>query len=94
MEKDQYTRMFHREQNHWFAVGRRQMLNKIIEDFVPIRPAKILEIGSGTGGNIPMLSNFGTLTCVEMSDYARALAMDRLGGDLDIRVGLWPDCAF
>lgn len=90
MEPDEYTRLFDRETRHWFAVGRRDLLAAVIKEFTTAASLKILEIGSGTGGNVPMLSSFGPVTCIEMSERARTLTKSRLGDDVDVRGGSWP----
>jgi SAM-dependent methyltransferase len=51
--------------------------------------ARILEAGCGTGGNLPMLSHFGTVACFEPDAGARDLAQRQ--GPFDIRAGAPPD---
>ncbi|MCF3946430.1 class I SAM-dependent methyltransferase [Acidiphilium iwatense] len=54
------------------------------------RHAQILEIGCGTGGNLPMLSDFGTVCGIEISEVARDLAIKKTGGAFEIRAGTLP----
>ena len=42
---------------------------------------KILELGSGTGGNFPLLSQFGQVTAVEMNETARAISAGSAQGE-------------
>jgi SAM-dependent methyltransferase len=90
MELDAYLDMAKVEARHWWFRGRRAVLAATIRR-LKLRPrAKILELGSGTGGNLAMLSVFGDVTAVEMHEAARALAKAKLGG-ADIRAGHLPD---
>ena len=49
----------------------------------------ILEVGCGTGGNLAMLSRFGTLSAMELDDSARRMATDR--GVVEVQAGRLPD---
>jgi len=51
---------------------------------------RILEIGSGTGGNLQMLSSFGQVSALEMDATARSIASEKTGGRFDIRPGFCP----
>jgi SAM-dependent methyltransferase len=52
----------------------------VIERIVqPKTPARILEIGCGTGHNLTMLGRFGDLHACELDDRARDIASARLG---------------
>lgn len=53
--------------------------------------ARILEVGSGTGGNLLMLSRHGHVSAMEMDDRARQIAADKTGGAFVIRPGHCPD---
>jgi SAM-dependent methyltransferase len=90
MEFDAYFSMAKVEAQHWWFRGRRAVLAATIRR-LKLRPgAKILELGSGTGGNLAMLSVFGDVTAVEMHEPARALARAKHNG-ADIRAGYLPD---
>ena len=78
------------ESLHWWFTGRRRILAKIIESLRLPGEARILEIGSGTGGNLEMLSRFGKVSAVEMDETARAIAEEKTGGVFDIRNGFCP----
>src|SRR4029077_81559 len=56
---------------------------------LPPKP-RILEIGSGTGGNLVMLSSFGQVSAVEMDASARSIALQKTDGRFDIRAGFCP----
>jgi SAM-dependent methyltransferase len=64
----------------WWYVARRQILAELIARFIrPGNPARILEVGCGTGHNFGMLGRFGTVEAIEVDDGARAVAEVRLG---------------
>ena len=58
MSPDAYRAMAQTEEIHWWFVGRRTMLQGSIESLDVPPGANISEIGSGTGGNLPMLCRF------------------------------------
>lgn len=74
MESSIYENMASIEDRHWWFVGRRAILADIIELRVPKAEMEILEVGSGTGGNLAMLSRYGNVTGVEPDEQARALS--------------------
>ena len=90
MERHVYDRMAEIDKHHWWFVGRRKILTALIERWRPKRgPLRILEIGCGTGSNIAMLQQFGTVDAVEPDDHARAFAVKRTG--IAIKGGYLPD---
>jgi SAM-dependent methyltransferase len=78
------------EASHWWFAGRRAILASVIAGLGLPAEAKVLEIGSGTGGNLVMLAEFGRVCAMEMDDAARALSAQRTGGRFDIRAGVCP----
>jgi len=80
MDRVIYDRMAELDQTHWWYTARRRILSAVITRHIrPAPDARILEIGCGTGHNVPMLRGFGTVDAVELDDDARAVASDRLG---------------
>ncbi len=80
MERVVYSHMADLDQRHWWYLGRRQVLAKLIERLVdPRSGAKILEVGCGTGHNLEMLQSFGHVDAVELDESVRAIAEKRLG---------------
>jgi len=82
-----YDEMNELERDHWWYVGRRGILSKIISHMKLEKDCKILEIGCGTGGNLCMLGSYGNLTAVDMSSNAvRSLpnAMPTFGDKFDL----------
>lgn len=65
----------HVEDQHWWFKARRKYLKNLLTRLLNGKKnLKLCEIGCGTGGNLEMLSSFGTLDAVEMNDYARTMA--------------------
>ena len=90
MERHVYDRMAEIDRDHWWFVGRRRILTALIERWRPkTGPLRILEIGCGTGSNIAMLQQFGTVDAVEPDDHARAFATQRTG--VAVKGGYLPD---
>ena len=73
MERGIYDHMAAHAGSHWWYVARRQVLADVIARHVALPPApRVLEIGCGTGHNLGMLGQFGTVDAVELDDDARA----------------------
>ena len=80
MERAVYDQMAALDQTHWWYTARRRILAAFLSRYGALpADARILEIGCGTGHNVPMLRQFGTVDAVEMDDAARAVASARLG---------------
>ena len=80
MERVIYDRMAEHDSAHWWYRARREVLASLIARRVTL-PAdpQILEIGCGTGHNLPMLARFGRVDAVEIDERSRAIASRRLG---------------
>lgn len=80
MDRIIFDRMAELDQEHWWYVARREILAEVISRYGnTCSPARVLEIGCGTGHNLPMLAQFGALDACELDDEARELASRRLG---------------
>jgi SAM-dependent methyltransferase len=80
MERVVYETMAELDERHWWYRARREVLHALISRLVrPPSNARILEIGCGTGHNLPMLQRFGQVDALELDEQARALAERRLG---------------
>jgi SAM-dependent methyltransferase len=90
MNPNAFLEMAETESRHWWFCGRRSILSHIIRDLGLPPDAKILEIGSGTGGNLQMLSSFGHVKAIETDATARSIASAKTGGQFDIRSGSCP----
>lgn len=82
MEEREYQRMAEAEQGSWWFRGRRRILNRVVHSLALSDGAHILDIGCGTGGNLSMLAEHGTVTGVEFSQAAAAFAAAQGTGDV------------
>ncbi|OWK30677.1 class I SAM-dependent methyltransferase [Sphingomonas mucosissima] len=80
MDRRVYDRMAEHDSTHWWYRARRDILADFLarEANLP-QHARILEIGCGTGHNLPMLAQFGTVDAIEIDPAARDVAGKRLG---------------
>lgn len=80
MDRVVYDRMAEHDSTHWWYVARRDILHDYIARYADLpKDAHILEIGCGTGHNLPMLQQFGAVDAIEIDPAARAIAGKRLG---------------
>ncbi|CAM1379409.1 class I SAM-dependent methyltransferase [Fretibacterium fastidiosum] len=90
MQHRAFEKMLETQDTHWWFKGKRRILNKIIEKRVFTgEPCDILEIGCGTGSNLPMLARFGNVVGLELDDYARKVIPPLPG--VSIAKGWLPD---
>ncbi|TAL87879.1 MAG: class I SAM-dependent methyltransferase [Rhodanobacter sp.] len=86
-----YLEMANTESAHWWFAARRDILNHLIGKFGLPASARILEAGSGTGGNLAMLAAHGEVSAIEMDEVACRIASENTGGRFDLRRGCFPD---
>ncbi|MGJ3648517.1 class I SAM-dependent methyltransferase [Sphingomonas sp. GlSt437] len=80
MDRIVYDRMAAHDSTHWWYRARRDILADYLARYGALpKAAHILEIGAGTGHNLPMLARFGEVDAIEIDDAARAIASERLG---------------
>ena len=80
MDRIVHDRMAAHDSTHWWYRARRDILSDYIARYAALpRGARILEIGCGTGHNLPMLAKFGTVDALEIDAASRAKASERLG---------------
>jgi SAM-dependent methyltransferase len=83
MERVVYEQMAELDERHWWYRARREVLAALIRRLaLPPRNAQILEIGCGTGHNLPMLGQFGHVDALELDEEARRHAKKRLGREI------------
>jgi SAM-dependent methyltransferase len=83
MMEHTYPILYAVEQSHWWHIGRRRILAGFVERIcgrVTDRPARILDVGCGTGANLLMLSKYGQAEGVDVSEdaleFCRARGLD------------------
>lgn len=91
MDKAAYIEMDQLEATNWWFVARRLILRKILDGMELRQNSKILEIGSGTGGNLEMLSQYGEVTAVEMEKLPFELSLKKASPNVKIQKGFLPD---
>lgn len=78
MEAEVFSRMARLESRHWWFCARRRILKTMLDHFRPRGEVlEILEAGCGTGGNLPMLSEYGNLYAFELDPLALEIARSR-----------------
>jgi len=99
VEESVYLEMAAVEARHWWFTGRRRIIAQEIGRRLLPAPGvarRVLEVGSGTGGNLELLKTFGDVEAVEPSAMARGLAERTPGvrmhdGGLPDRMPDFPD---
>jgi SAM-dependent methyltransferase len=90
MNPNAYTAAASVEDRHWWFSGRREIIDAVLRRFLaPQDDCRILEIGCGNGGNLPLLARYGAVYAVELDDDARARAAAR--GVARVEAGALPD---
>ncbi|PZQ64119.1 MAG: class I SAM-dependent methyltransferase [Phenylobacterium zucineum] len=89
MERAIYERMRELQQDHWWFAARREILEAEIRRLPLPKPARILEVGCGPGGNLDLLKQFGEVRAIEPDPASRIYAAEHAGVQVD--GGLLPD---
>ncbi len=77
MKAEIYVAMSKVEDGHWWFRARRAICRHVLNKANIPAGAAILDAGSGTGGNLSMLAEYGKVYAMEMDEQARALASSR-----------------
>ena len=94
MNANEYEIMAHAEGRHWWWRARRDIVATVIRNYAPLgknRELSVGEIGCGTGGNLPVLAQFGHVTGAEASDIAVSRLRRKFGDSFDIRKHAIPE---
>lgn len=79
----EYAQMAERERNYWWHAGRLAVIESWLKNWVkPKKNARILNVGCGTGGTLPVLEKFGKIDNVDVSDEAIKF-MEKAGYKVD-----------
>ncbi|TJY40733.1 class I SAM-dependent methyltransferase [Cohnella pontilimi] len=82
MEQTIYWKMDRLEQDHWWFVGRRNVIESVMRTHIDsLGPeSRILDAGCGTGGNLELLSRMGCeVMGLEMEQGAAEIAQSKSG---------------
>jgi len=79
LDEKAFRDMAETQSQHWWFRARREILKDQIRRLKMRAGATILEIGTGTGGNLKMLAAQGQLTAVEKNKFAREYASRQSG---------------
>jgi SAM-dependent methyltransferase len=78
MERSAYYQLAAIEDMHWWFVYRRQLVAQMIDAFGGVHGEAALDIGCGTGGNLPFLRKYcATVSGLDLSEDAIALAREK-----------------
>jgi SAM-dependent methyltransferase len=89
MDEAQYRLMDAEQAWHWWYVGRRAMIEAVLEACLQGKEASICEVGCGTGGNLALLARHGRLFAIETDPFARELSRGK--GVCEVLPGSLPD---
>ena len=70
MEAKEYQKMYLLEDSHWWFVGKRLMVDRVIRKFINGKEMEILDVGCGTGGMLKSLQKYGNAAGLDSSEKA------------------------
>lgn len=73
MQTHHYPILFEVEETHWWYLGRRRIIQTLVEKMLPtlnVQNPRILDVGCGTGANLKMLAAYGEAEGVDISSQA------------------------
>ena len=86
MEKIEYKKMYHLEQNHWWFLGKKKIVFSMLDKYLKKnRNLKILDIGCGTGAVMKNLQKYGEVYGIDSSNDAIEFCKKR--GLKNVKVG-------
>ena len=93
MSPEAYVEMSSLQNTHWWFVARREILQKTISKLNLPNNASILEVGSGTGSNLSLLAEHGTVLGLEMNQDAIDMATHacQANTNISMRLGKCPE---
>lgn len=80
MEAHHYPLLYQVEEIHWWYVGRRRIIQSLVEKICATLDnpnPRILDVGCGTGANLKMLARFGHAEGVDISPQAVEFCRER-----------------
>lgn len=89
MEESSYSEMAEMQATHWWFRSRRTIIASVGKSLQLPPAAQILEAGCGPGGNLAMLSQFGSVHAFEPHEASRIFSQSH--GVAEVRDGTLPD---
>lgn len=80
MQAHHYPILYEVEETHWWYVGRRRIVQQLVEKIRPTLNAanpRILDVGCGTGANLKMLAAYGSAEGVDIEPQAIEFCHER-----------------
>lgn len=88
MEKREYQLIQEGQHSHWWWLGRKAILQRIIEKHLDLeKKLLIADVGCGFGANIPMLRQYGDVVGLELNKAALDSIQQKWGGS--VRTLIW-----
>jgi SAM-dependent methyltransferase len=93
MDRDAFALMAASERDHWWFRGRRHFIARVLDTLPLPKPARLLDAGCGSGGNLALLARYGRVWGFEYDADARALAARQASalGQGPVEAGSLPD---
>lgn len=76
MNHHELERMADMERAFWWHVGRLSIFRRLLQSYAP-RNGRVLNIGCGTGGTLPVLQEFGQVVNVDTSEEVRRFLSEK-----------------
>ena len=70
MEAKEYKKMYELENSHWWFVGKRLIVDRVIRKFIKGKEMEILDVGCGTGRMLESLRKYGNIIGLDFSEKA------------------------
>lgn len=70
MNKNEYQKLYNFENFYWWHVGRKQIIQSLLQEISLKNNSRILDAGCGTGGNMKILARFGNVIGIDNSPEA------------------------
>jgi len=80
MQSHHYPILYQVEDTHWWYVGRRRIIQSLVEKIratLKTSNPRILDVGCGTGANLKMLAGYGSAEGVDISPQAVEFCRER-----------------
>src|SRR5688500_20005542 len=80
MQSHHYPILYQVEESHWWYVGRRRIIQSLVERIcrtLNTANPRILDVGCGTGANLKMLAAYGRTEGVDISEQAVDFCRER-----------------